>query len=160
MRSQEIEMKRRQFLAKKGDSFAIAEGSQTEKSQTGSGAAQKLAKDLAINTKVDKANIRGLESLAWSTDSVADILDYIRMRVGRDYRNTGWAQGQIGINLAEQLEALRNDANEFFTESNPAQEDDLRRLHLDLCREFIKHLTALYEFYKKPEAHDDESKQL
>ncbi len=157
MRSQEIEMKQRQFLAKKGDSFAIAEGSQTEKSQTGSGAAQKLAEYLALNTNVDKANIRGLESLAWSTDSVADILDYIRMRVGRDYRNNGWAHGLIGKKLAEQLEALREVANEFFAANPPEHEDAPRRLHLDLCREFIKHLTALYEFYKKPKEHDDES---
>jgi hypothetical protein len=153
MRSPEFEMKRRRFIAERGDYYAIP-----VQSQTGSGAAKGFAEELT-RTRVDKANIRGLESLAWSTDSVADILDYIRMRVGRDQRNTGWAQSRIGIKLADHLEALRQDTNKFFTESNPAQEDDRRRLHLDLCREFIKHLTTLYEFYKKPEAHDDESQQ-
>jgi hypothetical protein len=153
MRSPEFEMKRRRFIAERGDYYAIP-----VESQSGSGAANEFAEKLT-HTRVDKANIRGLESLAWSTDSVADVLDYIRMRVGRDQRNTGWAQDQIGIKLAKHLEALHNETNEFFTASNPAQEDERRRLHLDLCREFIKHLTALYEFYKNPEARDDEPKQ-
>jgi hypothetical protein len=152
MRSPEFEMKRRRFIAERGDIMQF--GSIPNRQRR-----RKFAEELT-RTRVDKANIRGLESLAWSTDSVADVLDYIRMRVGRDQRNTGWAQGQIGIKLADHLEALRKDTNQFFTESNPAQEDDLRQLHLDLSREFIKHLMALYEFYKNPEAHDDEPRQL
>ncbi|MCK6622772.1 MAG: hypothetical protein HUU32_16920 [Calditrichaceae bacterium] len=146
-------MKRRQFLAQKGDFYAI-----DDSDKKGSGAARRFAEKLT-HTRVDKANVRGLEALAWSTDSVADILDYIHMRVGRDNRNDGWAQNNIGHDLAKYLESLRKEAEEFFSKNPSDDPDDPRQLHLDLCREFIKHLTALYEFYKKPEVLEDEIKK-
>lgn len=151
MKSHEFELKRRQFLAKQGDFYAIK-----DENLKGSGAAQNFAKELS-DSRVDKANIRGLEALAWSTESVTDILDYIRMRVGRDQRNDSWAKKQVGVRLADRLESLREDADKFFKENSPKDLDDApRQLHLDLCREFIKHLVALYEFYKKTEVLENE----
>ena len=151
MNRHELELNRRQYLAERGDIYAIP--GQAEK---GSGAAHDLARELT-GTKVNKANVRGLESLAWSTESIADILDYIRIRVGRDNRKEGWGKKEIGIRLADKLEKLRKDAEKFYSNKKPEDGDAVRRLHLDLCREFIKHLTALYEYYQKAEVMDDES---
>lgn len=134
-----LEMKRRKFLSERGDHFAIAQESIPQ-----SGVADDFAKQLA-GTKLRKTTVRGLESLAWSTDSVADILDYIKMRAGRDRGQHEWASGGVGVRLANFLEGLKPEAKKFY-EYNKA-EGDVRELHLDLCREFIKHLTALYEFH-------------
>lgn len=134
-----LEMKRRKFLSEKGDLFVFAQASEPH-----SGAAEQFAKELA-GTKLKKTTVRGLESLAWSTDSVADILDYIKMRAGRDRGQHEWASGGVGIRLANFLEGLKPHAKKFYEDNKT--EGDVRELHLQLCREFIKHLTALYEFH-------------
>ncbi|MDZ7292237.1 MAG: hypothetical protein ONB42_20070 [candidate division KSB1 bacterium] len=137
-----LEMKRRQFLSQMGDLFAIVKESDSK-----SGAAERFAKALA-GTKMQKTAIRGLESLAWSTDSVADILDYIKMRAGRDRGRQEWASEGVGPKLANLLRDLDSHAKQFYEKNKPETDDDVRQLHLQLCREFIKHLTALYEFHK------------
>ena len=106
------------------------------------GKARELAEQMA-GTQLKKSNVRGLESLAWSTDSVGDILDYIRIRTGRDTRNREWGAQNIGMTLANVLEDLRGEARDF-TEATPAVR--ALSIHLDLCREFIKHLVAYFEF--------------
>ncbi len=133
-----FEMDRRRLVANFGDHFALP-----KPSDRGSGEAQRFAKEFAL-TKLGKSSLRGLESLAWSTDSVGDILDYIRMRVGRGT----WSTGE---NLAKVLEGLQNEkkVTDFFQSySEKADETQKRLLHLDLCREFIKHLVAHFEFEK------------
>lgn len=137
-----LEMKRRHYLSQMGDRFAIAKAGNAE-----SGAADRFAQQLA-GTKVQKAGIRGLESLAWSTDSVADLIDYLSMRVGRDRGRHEWASEGVGVKLAQLLKGLEAHAVKFYEANKSETEDDVRQLHLDLCREFIKHMTALYEFHK------------
>lgn len=135
-----IDMQRRQFLAKKGDDYALGASAETKEG----GPAQQFGRQLAA-AGVEKASVRGLEALAWSTDSIADILDYIHLRTGRQH---GWGTDQLGINLVKTLEKLRSDADLFVARHQIAEADAGRQLHLDLCREFIKHLTAFYEFHK------------
>ncbi len=137
------EVKRRRFLAIQSDHFAI-----TTEGKPGSGVAQRFAQELA-STKVESSSIRGLEFMAWSTNSVADILDYIRMRVGRDSRHEGWDQNSVGRRLAEHLESLRELASEFVKSHKITMDDASRELHLDLCREFLKHLVAHFEFSRR-----------
>ncbi|RMG33203.1 MAG: hypothetical protein D6732_12350 [Methanobacteriota archaeon] len=149
MASPELELKRHLFVAQKADKYTLLDPQKGRR-----GKAYEFAKDLA-DAKVDKANIHGLESLAWSTESIADILDYIRVRVGRDNRWT--KNNDVGIRLANVLETdLRKDAEEFYASHTPEDEDAIRRLHLDLCREFISHLRSLYEFHKARRGKDDE----
>lgn len=138
-----LEMKRRQYLSQKGDHFAIIKESDPE-----SGVAERFAQKLA-GTELKITSVRGLESLAWSTDSVADILDYIKMRTGRDNKRgkREWAKGGIGVKLANFLKGLESFAMEFYKDKK-TETDEVRQLHLQLCREFIKHLTALFEFHK------------
>lgn len=133
-----FDMDRRRLIANLGDHYALPKAG-----EEGSGEAQRFAREFA-QTRLTKSGLRGLESLAWSTDSVGDILDYIRMRVGRGTWSTG-------ATLAAVLEELRNDkAVEAFFQSQPDKADETqhRLLHLDLCREFIKHLVAHFELEK------------
>lgn len=133
----------RKYIARMGDTFALPEELQGDKKKTRfTGAARELAKQMA-RTKLKKSSIRGLESLAWSTDSVGDILDYIRIRTGRDTRNQEWGAGDIGADLANILEKLHTEAANHLGE---APREQVQALHLELCREFIKHLVAYFEF--------------
>ena len=141
----------RLHFAKKGDFFAL----KTE-GEIGSGKANEFAEKLS-STKVNRSNVRGLETLAWSTESVADILDYIRVRVGRDNKNREWGKNNIGIDLANYLEGLQKDAAKFCGQLNADNQDNIRQLHLEYCREFIKHLAALHEFHVKEKGLQDES---
>jgi hypothetical protein len=134
------DLARRRFVADQSDLYALK-----DPENKNSGVAQDFAQRLAA-TPLDKSGLRGLESLAWSTDSVGDIVDYIRVRVGRDNRGT-WSNGEVGLQLAEILEeGLQREVNLFFKDQATATEK--RLLHLDLCREFIKHLVAYFEFEK------------
>lgn len=136
---------RRRFVADQSDRYALKDSGEN------SGMAQEFARKLAA-TPLDKSGLRGLESLAWSTDSVGDIVDYIRVRVGRDNRGT-WSSGGVGQRLARTLEEdLQKDAKAFGTDQATATEN--RLLHLDLCREFIKHLVAHFEFEKSGVKHE------
>lgn len=137
-----LEMKRRHYLSKMGDHFAI-----DKEPNTKSSAAERFAKELA-GTKLQKTAVRGLESLAWSTDSIADLIDYLSMRVGRDRGRNEWANGGVGVKLSQLLKGLEAHAVKFYEANKPETEDDVRQLHLDLCREFIKHMTALFELHK------------
>jgi hypothetical protein len=52
----------------------------------------RLAQEYAarlIATRVDKTQVRGLETLARTTDRVSDITDWLKLRVGRDSRRKG-----------------------------------------------------------------------
>ena len=151
MVSPKLELQRRRFVAQKGDEYAIPDSKDDRR-----GLANQFAKELA-NTKVDKANIHGLETLAWSTESIADILDYIRVRVGRDSNKRSWAKGGVVVRLAKVLERdIRKDAEAFYKDKTVYHSDAIRQLHLELCREFISHLRSLYEFYKAQRGKDDE----
>lgn len=138
------DLERRRFVADQSDLYALKDSQNKN-----SGVAQDFAQRLAA-TPLDKSGLRGLESLAWSTDSVGDIVDYIRVRVGRDNRGT-WSSGKIGQELAELLETLnKTERFEKFFKDHAKHDSpsERRRLHLDLCREFIKHLVAYFEFEK------------
>lgn len=112
--------------------------------------AQKYAEQL-IATKLDKSQVRGLETLANTTDKVSDITDWLKLRVGRDSKREGWAKDGIGRDLLTTLEGLRNDARRIVDglAKDYATDPDLeRQVHLRLCREFLKHLAAHFEYLK------------
>lgn len=114
----------------------------------------KPAKDYAgklTGTRVDKTQVRGLESLADMTDKVSDITDWLRLRVGRDSKREGWAKEGIGRDLLSELEGLRNDAQTIvakLSETLSLDADTGRQIHLRLCREFLRHLAAHFEYLK------------
>jgi hypothetical protein len=113
--------------------------------------------DQLVGTKLDKTQIRGLETLASTTDKVSDITDWLKLRVGRDSKREGWAKEGIGRDLVNELEGLRNDARRIVDELRAGEgtafaylvDPDLeRQVHLRLCREFLKHLAAHFEYLK------------
>lgn len=113
------------------------------------------------SSKLETSQIRNVENLAYTTDKVSDITDLIKKSVGRDSRSRGWAKDQLGQDTIAALEALRADANRIVGDVPPelkvVADDDLpRRVHLELCREFVKHLTAEF-LYRKPEASHERS---
>jgi hypothetical protein len=113
--------------------------------------------DQLVGTKLDKTQIRGLETLASTTDKVSDITDWLKLRVGRDSGRDRWAKEGIGRDLVNELEGLRNDARRIVDElragegtafAYPVDPDLERQVHLRLCREFLKHLAAHFEYLK------------
>lgn len=111
--------------------------------------AERLAK-----TRLDNAQIRNLENLAYTTDKVSDITDLLKKLIGRDSRGRGWANDNLGEEVIAALVALRAEADQIVKnipdQLRGAVDDDLpRRVHLDLCREFVKHLTAAFMYHKR-----------
>jgi len=101
-----------------------------------------------VGTKLDKTQVRGLETLASTTDKVSDITDWLKLRVGRDAGRDHWAKEGIGRDLVTELEGLRNDAKKIVQELSQRDPDLERQVHLRLCREFLKHLAAHFEYLK------------
>jgi hypothetical protein len=110
--------------------------------------AQEYASRLT-GTRLDKTQVRGLESLACTTDKVSDITDWLKLRVGRDSSRDRWAKEGIGRDLLAELEGLRNDAQKIvaaLSRTYSLDADQERQVHLRLCREFLKHLAAHFEY--------------
>lgn len=98
------------------------------------------------------AQIRNLENIANSATRVADILDFIKRQTGRREQ---WREEQFGQKLLERLDShldekagkIFEDVAKKFTKQeleHGLEEDDRRRIHILLCREFIRHLSAHY----------------
>jgi len=153
--------------------------------------------DRLTGTKLEKTQVRGLETLASTTDKVSDITDWLKLRVGRDAGRDRWAKEGIGRDLVTELEGLRRDAKEVVDKlrvgegrvgegrvgegrvgegrvgegrvgegrvgegrvgegrvgegsafTYPMDPDLERQVHLRLCREFLKHLAAHFEYLK------------
>jgi hypothetical protein len=109
-----------------------------------------------VQTDLDKTQVRGLETLAYTTDRVSHVFDWLKVRIGRDEKRKRWAKGGIGNKLLIKLEELRDDAQDLaiqVRESHPLPEkgNDLeRQVHLRLIREYLKHLAAHFEYeYEK-----------
>lgn len=119
--------------------------------------ARKLAGSLAAipREKIDLAQVRGLESLAYGTDKVSDLTDLLKKRIGRDGTGERWAKDGVGQSLLNTLEGLREHANtiagslEKYGPAYDAYDKDLpRQIHLQLCREYLRHLVANFEFQR------------
>lgn len=104
---------------------------------------------------VETAQVRGLENVAFTTDKVSDITDLIKRSVGRDRKRQGWAKENLGSDLLKALKELRTEAERIVDDLpdalSAAKDSDLpRRVHLELCRELVKHLAGDYLFRKAP----------
>lgn len=110
---------------------------------------QDPAESLTKAPKLDKTQVRKLENLAYSTDKVSDITDWLKRQIGRSAHKERWRYDQVGLMVLDKLTALRRRAESIVKELRQNQDlnavidDDLpRRVHLDLCREYVKHLAA------------------
>lgn len=103
--------------------------------------------------KQNKSQISNLENVANSAVRVADVLDFIKRQTGRSKPAKQWSYLGFGHKLLQKLdESIRKDAQiivktlEPQTSSAELETDDLRRIHILLCREFIHHLSAHYHY--------------
>jgi len=116
---------------------------------------RQLAEQLA-KTDLDKSQIRNLENLAYTTDKISDITDLLKKQIGRDTKGQRWAKDGVGVEIIGALEALRGAADAIVKETRESErysdviDADLpRRVHLELCREFVKHLAAEFMYRKR-----------
>lgn len=114
-----------------------------------------FGKELAL-TSLKKSQIRNVENLTYTTDKVSDILDLLKKLVGRDTKAKGWAKGEIGQQLIRTLEDLRaTTANGIAEqlrgkyEAAKADTDLARGIHLELCREYVKHMVAHFLYLRR-----------
>lgn len=110
--------------------------------------ARNLAAQLA-GAQLGSIEVRALARLASTTDKISDITDYLKFRVGQDFERKSWGRNGIGRDLVTTLESLRADAERIVAKlprSYPIDPDLVRQVHLRLCREFINHLVAHFEY--------------
>lgn len=94
--------------------------------------------------KPTPTQVRGLENVAYSTDKVSDIFDLVKKQTGRER----WSL-ELGESLLAELGECQRDARHIAGAVDPEDSDLPRRVHLLLCREFIKHLSAHFIFLSK-----------
>lgn len=118
--------------------------------------ARDLAGRMADVIKLELGQVRNVETLAASTDKVSDILDLLKKLIGRDGRGERWAQNGVGQLLLSKLEGLRDDARKIADQlksyDNAYDEDLPRRIQLQLCREYLCHITANFEYLRREKA--------
>ncbi len=116
----------------------------------------RLLAERLVKTDLDNSQMRNLENLAYTTSKISDITDLLKKLIGRDTRARRWAKDKVGEEVIAALESLRAEADKIVKDERERYggviDTDLpRRVHLELCREFVKHLTAEF-LYRKQEA--------
>jgi hypothetical protein len=97
-----------------------------------------------------RSQITGLESLANSAIKVSDILDYIKKQVGKDSdkpEKQTWRKSDFGKQLLDYLEKnLRRELDTLSLSPPSTDRAEQQRVHLMLIREFVRQLSAHYEY--------------
>lgn len=151
--SQEMNVRAREIARRVAQTHAIAEKSDSYVSRS-----KTQAETLVRIHNLDKTQVRGLETVAHTTDKVSDVTNWLKLRVGRDEKRNKWAREGIGRELLTVLEGLRDDARHITGQIKqqyplPDEDADLeRQVHLRLIREYLKHLTAHFEYRKGEES--------
>lgn len=101
---------------------------------------------------LDNSQVRGLENIAYCTDRLSDIYDFLKKQMGRPGKlGPKWRHDNVGRDLLDALTGLSRNAGDIANivhSEYPAalDEDAERRIHLDLCREYLKHVAAHYQY--------------
>lgn len=115
--------------------------------------ARDLASQIAKVSKLELGQVRNIDTLAATTDKVSDVLDLLKKLIGRDGRGERWANGGVGQTLLSKLESLHDEAKQIADQLKAypfAYDDDLpRRIHLQLCREYLRHISANFEYQRR-----------
>lgn len=119
---------------------------------------EKLAVKLRA-TELKKSQMRNLENVAYTTDKISDITDLLKKLAGRDTKSKRWAKDNLGPKLIETLGALRSEADQIInnlkkpphdlSDAIDKDPDLLRRVHLELCRQYVKHLAAHFLYLRR-----------
>jgi hypothetical protein len=152
MMSVPVDVRAREIARRVALARAIA-----EKSDAYTSRAKTQAEILVGIRNLDKTQVRGLETVAYTTDKVSDVTNWLKLRVGRDEKRDKWAKEGIGRELLKTLEGLRDDAQhtaDHIKQAYPLPDEDTdleRQVHLRLIREYLKHLAAHFEYRKAGE---------
>jgi len=92
-----------------------------------------------------RSQITGLESTANSALKVTDVLNYIKLRTARQEK---WREGQWGQDLLEFLTGPLRVYKQEICQSLAIDQNSIEGLevHLMLIREFVRQLSAEYEY--------------
>jgi len=99
---------------------------------------------------LDTSQIRNLENVAYSTDRLSDIYDFLKKQMGRPGKlGQQWRHQAVGQELLNTLTGLHDRARAVLKQvpqgySQAVDTDTGRRVHLMLCREYLKHVAAHY----------------
>ncbi|RLJ03188.1 MAG: hypothetical protein DRP08_03820 [Candidatus Aenigmatarchaeota archaeon] len=99
---------------------------------------------------LDTGQIRNLENIAYSTDRLSDIYDFLKKQMGRPGKlGQQWRHQGVGQELLDTLTGLRKRASATVKgvgQKYPqgVHRDTERQVHLMLCREYLKHVAAHY----------------
>ena len=132
------------FVDQKSDEFAL-----DQNNRLGRQGAQSIGKVLS-DSSVKNSQINGVLNIANSTESIADIVDTLKIRIGRD-NGKGWKKENVGQNIMEILVGLRSDCEQFTRDHkvDGAVRSQINRvLHLILCRKYLQHIAAHFEYMK------------
>lgn len=119
--------------------------------ETAQGPAEKLQQ-----AGLDTSQIHNLENIAYSTDRLSDIYDFLKKQMGRPGKlGQQWRHQGVGQELLDMLTGLRKRAREIVEGDKKdktkgvkqqypqgVDEDTERQVHLMLCREYLKHVAA------------------
>ncbi len=102
----------------------------------------------AHNSGMKRNQISNLENIANTTFKVSDIIDYVKKQVARHQE---WQKG-VGEELLKFINGdalvvskkIRKDIEDNFRENIP-----LRKILLQILREFIRSFAINYEYYNK-----------
>jgi len=124
--------------------------------------AQALAETafMAFAKNKNKAQIRNLENVAYSSRKISDVMDFIKNQTGKAPRDKTWRYKKdnkdFGTLLLDQIEALEKTSIEVvqrlkkLTITIQDETEGKRNIHLRLIREFVKQISShyLYEMAK------------
>lgn len=151
--------KQQKMMARLEIQQAIAQISDTlfEKAQE---PAEKLRDAFRKEQEKGTTQIRNLENIAYSTDRLSDIYDFLKKQMGRPGKlGRQWRHQGVGQDLLSTLMDLRRKTRKKDKECKGAREiveevrkkypegvdeDTERQVHLMLCREYLKHVVAHY----------------
>jgi hypothetical protein len=112
------------------------------------------AGQMAEAEKLERTQIRNLENLAYTTDKLSGLTDFLKRQVGRDSRRRSWGHLRLGEALIEHIRDQNSRAKEIVEripeDLRAAIDPDLpRRVQLDLCRELVRHLAAEFDYVQR-----------
>ncbi len=106
--------------------------------------------------KKGMTQVRNLENIAYSTDRLSDIYDFLKKQMGRPGKlGEHWRHEGVGRELLDSLTWLRKQARKIANDvkdkhAQGVNDDTERQIHLTLCREYVKHVAAHYQYAGVP----------
>lgn len=108
--------------------------------------ARDLGKQSAKIFRDHRAQITGLANVVNSAVKVSDVLDFVKKQIGK---TDCWRENKIGEELLNMFDQELRAKIDVLILTEPVKEPaERQRVHLMLMREFVKQLTANFEYYR------------